>query len=108
MTEHTINISAVVWREGDTWVAQGVEYDIVAHATDVLKLPQAFADAVVENACITMHLGRQPLEGIDEAPQRFRRMFDEASGTALSLVPSIARDASMPTPAIDLRVVDHA
>lgn len=73
-----IHINAVAYREGDAWVIQGIEYDIVAHASDIVDLPNAFSRAVMENVCITEHLGRQPLQGIKPAPQRFSEMFDAA------------------------------
>ncbi|MHB0987013.1 MAG: hypothetical protein ACYC0C_08440 [Devosia sp.] len=57
---------------------QGIEYDIVAHSEDVRNLPNVFLRAVIENALITEHLGRKPLEGIKAAPQRFRDMFERA------------------------------
>ena len=71
-------VNAVAFREGDTWVIQGIEYDIVAHARDVIALPQAFMRAVVENIVITEHLGRKPLEGIKPAPERFRSLYEGA------------------------------
>lgn len=73
-----VHINAVAFKEGDAWVAQGIEYDIVAHAYDVLALPDAFARAVMENVCITEHLGRKPLEGIKAAPAHFVEMFETA------------------------------
>lgn len=71
-------ITAVAFKEGDAWVVQGIEYDIVAHAYDVTKLPHAFMRAVVENMVITEHLGRKPFEGIKPAPERFRSMYEQA------------------------------
>lgn len=73
-----VQINAVAFKEGDAWVAQGLEYDIVAHAGDFQDLPDAFSRAVMENICITEHLGRAPLAGIDPAPQRFHEMFNAA------------------------------
>lgn len=78
MSSDKIQINAVAYREGDAWIAQGIEYDIVAHALDVLELPDAFTKAVVENICITRHLGREPLAGIKPAPKRFRSLFKNA------------------------------
>jgi hypothetical protein len=57
---NAININAIAYREGDAWIAQGIEYDIVAQASDVISLPDAFTRAVMENICITEHLGRKP------------------------------------------------
>ena len=34
--------------------------------------------AVLENILITEHLGRRPLEGIGPAPNRFRKLLDDA------------------------------
>ena len=72
------HINAVAFKEGNAWVIQGIEYDIVAHAYDVTAAPHAFMRAVVENMVITEHLGRRPLEGIKPAPERFRSMYEEA------------------------------
>ncbi|MCA3563255.1 MAG: hypothetical protein IOC90_15030 [Methylocystis sp.] len=74
-----IQVNAVAYEEGDTWIAQGIEYDIVASADDVRNLPDAFARAVIENICITEHLGRRPLQGIKPAPERFRDMYENAA-----------------------------
>lgn len=73
-----VQINAVAFEEGGAWVAQGIEYDIVAMANDVRDLPDAFMRAVVENILITQHLGRAPLEGIGAAPARFRDLFESA------------------------------
>jgi hypothetical protein len=74
-----VHINAIAYEEDGAWIAQGIEYDIVAYAHDVLQLPDAFARAVVENMGITKHLGRQPLEGVKPAPPRFREMFERAT-----------------------------
>lgn len=71
-------INAVAFKEGDAWVIQGIEYDIVAHAYDVAKLPHAFTRAVLENICITEQMGRGALEGIKPAPDHFREMYEQA------------------------------
>jgi len=73
-----IYVRAIAFREGNAWVAQGIEYDIVAHASDLADLHTAFTRAVLENACITAHFGREPMEGIKPAPDQYRVMFDEA------------------------------
>jgi hypothetical protein len=74
-----IHINAVAYQEGGAWIAQGIEYDIVAFADDPFRLADAFSRAVFENICITEHLGRNALEGVKPAPQRFREMYDDAS-----------------------------
>ena len=102
-----IQINAVAFQEGGDggpWVVQGIEYDIVAHSNSVEAIPQAFMQAVIENACITEHLGREPLEGIKPAPERFRDMFNR-SITELKPVAS----ANTPIqPSVSVRVLGSA
>lgn len=75
----TFQINAVAFQEGDgSWVIQGIERDIVAYCHDVTELPHVFTRAVLENAIITEHLGRKPLEGIKPAPAKYREMFEQA------------------------------
>jgi hypothetical protein len=71
-------IKAVAFKEGEAWVVQGIEYDIVAHANDIAAIPHAFIRAVLENMLITEHLGRRPLEGIKPAPDHFRSLYEDA------------------------------
>jgi hypothetical protein len=80
---HRIHINAVAYQEGDAWIAQGIEYDIVAHALDKSALADAFGRAVMENIIITQHLGREPLEGVKPAPEHFKELFDSARDEAL-------------------------
>jgi hypothetical protein len=102
-----IHISAVAFREGDVWVVQGIEYDIAAHADDVSKLPHAFMRAVIENASISQHLGREPLAGIKPAPAHFRRMFDKAV-TEVRAVKALEQPVDLPITGWDIRVAEHA
>lgn len=76
--QEIIKLRVVVFREGDVWVAQGVDFDIAAHAKDTGSLMRAFERVLVENIMITTHLGRHPLEGIGSAPERFRLMYESA------------------------------
>jgi hypothetical protein len=105
--KNTININAVAWQEGQGWVIQGIEHDIVAHAPDVASLPDAFMRAVVENVAITIHLGREPLQGVGPAPARFRKMFETAR-TAVHSVTEPPRFDHLPAPKVNIRVAEHA
>jgi len=100
------SINAVAFREGDVWVVQGIEYDIVAHAANLDALPMAFMRAVIENACISVHLGREPLAGIKPAPERFRRLFDQAS-VEVSPVKPVDREPLLPSSDIRVRVTER-
>ncbi|MES1197370.1 MAG: hypothetical protein ABUL55_01985 [Pseudomonadota bacterium] len=99
-------INAIAFQQGDVWIIQGVELDIVARATNVADAPQAFLRAILQNAIISEELGKRPLEGIKPAPERFRRMFEEAK-TALSPVDE-ATLPSLPIDRVKIRLAAEA
>ena len=73
-----IEISVILYQEDSHWIAQGLEHDITAQAPSLPELSERFAMKVLAEAAISMELGREPLQGIDPAPARFWRMFDDA------------------------------
>lgn len=73
-----IQISAVLYEDGDFWIAQGIEYDITAQALSLPELPRRFAIKVAAEIAISLDLGRKPLEGIGDAPAKFWRMYEQA------------------------------
>lgn len=73
-----IHVNALAFKQGDLWIVQGIEFDIVARANDLDSVPTAFTRALVANACVSQHLGREPLEGVPQAPDEFREMFERA------------------------------
>lgn len=99
-------IRAVVFKEGDVWIIQGVDLDIVARAADVADAPEAFARAIIQNAVITEELGRAPLEGIRQAPDQFLEMFERAK-TALSAVNSVTFPR-LPVEGLKMRLASEA
>lgn len=95
-------IRAVAFEDAGVWVVQGIEFDICTHSKDPAGVPAAFMRAVVENACITEHLGRKPLQGIKPAPDRFKEMFKEAVTQGHPV-----KDLRLPElPAASIRLVD--
>jgi hypothetical protein len=101
-----ISISAIAFPENGHWVVQGIEYDICTHAKDPAGVPAAFTRAVVENCCISRHLGREPFQGLPAAPRRFKEMFDEAVAK-VSPVRELPHP-DIPIPAVDIRLAEHA
>ena len=72
-------INAVIYREGDYWIAQGLEYDICAQALTVNEVNDAFEKQVVATAAVGIELGREPFDDIAAAPKKFWDMFSSAS-----------------------------
>jgi hypothetical protein len=73
-----IEVNVVAFQEGDLWVAQCVEYDIAAFTKNMLELPSAFERAVAANICANADLGREGLDGIPAAPDRYRGLLERA------------------------------
>lgn len=72
------SINAVAFQEGDVWIVQGIEYNLVARAHSVHDIAKAFVNLVVERFHVAGHLGLDPFKGVGSAPERFRSMFDAA------------------------------
>ena len=100
-----IKINAVAYQEGHVWVVQGIEFDICAHSNDAAGVPAAFLRALAENAAISQHLGREPLQGIRPAPDRFRTLFEEAV-TQVKPVKHLDLP-DIPIAAMDIRLAAH-
>lgn len=98
-----LQIRAVAFREGDVWVVQGVEYDIVAQTEDPADAPEAFARAVISTILVNRKLGRDGLEKINAAPDRFREMFEQAH-TELRRIDGVEPPEDIEPPDLDLRL----
>jgi hypothetical protein len=97
-----VKIRAIAFPEGDHWIVQGIEFDICTRAKDPGSVPAAFMKAVIENVCITEHLGRNPLQGIKPAPAKFQKMFEEAETELRSVKQPELSPISLPGMAIRL------
>ncbi len=71
-------IRAVVFKEGDWWVAQCLEYDFAAVSKDLEELPGELEWAVTAQIEISLERGIQPFHGYSPAPRRFWEMFERA------------------------------
>jgi len=69
-----IEVRVVCYKGEGPWVAQCVEHDIAAFSRSVKDLPTAIKRAIAANVCVNHDLGREGLEGIPRAPERFAEM----------------------------------
>jgi hypothetical protein len=87
-----IKLSAVAFEsEPGIWIVQGIEHDISTFVDKVQDIPEAFERTVMEYVFMTCSLGRQPLQGIKPAPEKFKKMFESAR-SSLALVKPHERD----------------
>ncbi len=94
-------IRAVAFQEGDVWVIHGVEFDVVAQAKDLMDAPAAFLKSLISTMLINQRLGRNGLEKISAAPERYLEMFENATVELKPLGPMPTTELKRPN--IDLR-----
>lgn len=75
---YTFQVSVLLLREGEVWVAQGLEYDIVGQGKSLKEAIKAFERTCVGQIAIDVEHGSRPLEGIEQAPAEIWEMFDGA------------------------------
>ena len=71
-------IRAVVFKEGEWWVAQCLEHDFAAVSKSLEELPGELQWAVTAQITISLERGIQPFHGYSPAPRRFWEMFERA------------------------------
>ena len=72
----------VVFKEGDTFIAQCLEYDICAQAGDVKTLRHRMDATIEAERDFARSNGKTLIESIDPAPKHFFDMWDKAWGAA--------------------------
>ena len=63
----TFLVSVLILREGDSWVAQGLEYDIAAQGKSIVAAKTAFERTFVGQIVVDISHNKQPLEGVSQA-----------------------------------------
>lgn len=73
-----LEVSAVIFQDGDSWCAQCLEYDIVAQADTLNDLQTELQGVLISQFVVSRELGREPFAGIGPAPKRYWNLFEEA------------------------------
>jgi hypothetical protein len=76
MTEPRIR--AVVFREGDWWIVQLLEYDLATQVRRLEDVPSEFRRLIVGQMEANAVLGVEPFHGFSRAPKRFWEMYERA------------------------------
>jgi hypothetical protein len=71
-------IRVVVYREGDHYVAQGLEFDICVQAGSLDELQERFSRTAFATLAVCLERGTDPREAVPRAPAEFWEMFEEA------------------------------
>jgi hypothetical protein len=100
-----IDVVAFMDRDGN-WIAQGIQYDIAARAPSPLGLREAFQRQLLANLALNARLGREGLDGVPPAPDRFRALFEAAKEQLISVSPPAASRRGREE--IDMRLAEAA
>jgi hypothetical protein len=73
-----LKIRAVVFQSGEWWVAQCLEYDLVALAHRLEDLPRELHRVLSLQIQASLECEVEPFEGYSKAPARFWKMYDNA------------------------------
>ncbi len=71
-------IRAVVYKEGDWWIIQGLDYDFVTLARRLEDVPAAIQQFFSVLLIASQQLGVEPFHGYSPAPRRYWRMYEHA------------------------------
>lgn len=76
--QFNFTVSVLILREGDAWVAQGLEYDIAAQGSTIRQAKERFEQTFVGQICVDIKTGKLPMEGCKPAPRMYWEHFESA------------------------------
>ena len=71
-------INVLVFQEDGFWIAQGLEYDIVAQGCSLDQVEENFIQTLVSQILIDSRDGKEPLADFQPASEECIKHFDEA------------------------------
>lgn len=80
MQNNDVTMRVVVFKDGDLWIAQGLERDICARGSDLRDVQERFKMLMELETDFSLQQKKQPLEGIEPAPKHFHDMWEQRSG----------------------------
>ena len=84
MTNDQFPVSVVLYEADGFWIAQGLEYDIVAHGSTSDEASNNFNKKFGAELAISMEVGDpSPLSGVPRAPQEFWDRYNAINKTAV-------------------------
>jgi hypothetical protein len=73
-----IRIRTVVFRDGDWWIIQGLDYDFVTVTGRLEDVPGEIRRWLTVLFAASQELGVEPFYGYSPAPRRFWKMYEQA------------------------------
>lgn len=77
MAGEKMDVRAVVFKSGDHWMVQCLEFDVAAQATSVKDVTYQFERAMVAHMVIARENNMEPFTNVPKAPKRYWKMFED-------------------------------
>ncbi len=74
----SFSVRAVVFWEGEHWVAQCLEYRYAIQARRLEDIPRVLRGCIEAQILVSREVGIEPFHGFEPAPKRYWDMFDHA------------------------------
>lgn len=104
MAPKNLQVRTVIFKEGDWWVAQCLEFDIATQAKTLKDLAYELQRVLVGHMVVCKQEGIAPFEYLPKAPEKYWKMFGE--GLELSAPQNFKlqmdMDVCAPTPELHL------
>ena len=109
MNSTSIELRVVVFKDGDHWIAQGLEYDIVAQSKKLGNLPDLFNRTLLNHIFARSENGQEPFKAVPRAPDEYWEKFNDGIGLSLKqdrvAIPASNFSPPFSPPSCDARIV---
>jgi hypothetical protein len=107
MPNEKIRLHAVVFKRGEWWIGQCLQYDIGAEAKTSKQIRRELERAIVAHIAVSLENGLEPFKGIPAAPDRYWKMFEEGwSMEAPAPIEFTVQGRSLTAPTPEVRLSD--
>jgi hypothetical protein len=77
------DIRAVVYREGEWWIVQLLEYDLATQVRRLEDVPSEVRRLILAQTLVNAESGVEPFHGFSKAPRRFWTLYEQARALAM-------------------------
>lgn len=99
-----LRIRAIVFKDENWWIIQGLDYDFVALARRLEDVPGEIRRFLEVLFAASSQIGVEPFHGYAPAPRRFWKMYEQAEPWSAPIPAIELPDALGASPVIDPRL----
>ncbi len=82
MSNDQFPVRVVLYPDGDLWIAQGLDYDIVARGHTAAEANSRFDQKFGAELIMSMEIGEKPLSGVPKAPKEYWDKYESIKQNA--------------------------